>query len=108
LLSGGFGRKAIRYGQDYATAEFSNIYNRISNIAGLGQVSAQSGGNAALMAGGQMGNAASQGALSSAYGDMAGTNAWANAANQIAQLPWDQVKWGKKGSDSTYDGGPLH
>jgi hypothetical protein len=79
LLSGGFARKAIRYGQDYATGEFSNIYNRISNIAGLGQVSAQSGGNQAIAAGGAMGGAASQGALSSAYGDMGATNAWAGA-----------------------------
>jgi hypothetical protein len=91
LLSGGFARKAIRYGQDYASNEFTNIYNRISNIAQLGQVAGQGGQNAALYTGAGMGNAASQGSLSSAYGDMAGTNAWANAANQIAQLPWDNV-----------------
>lgn len=93
LLSGGFARKAIRYGQDYASNEFSNIYNRIANVAGLGQVSAHQGGVFAQNAGANMGNAASQGATSSAYGQMAGTNAWANAANQIAQLPWDDFNW---------------
>ena len=62
--------------------------------AGLGQVSAQSGGNAALMGGQQMGNAAATGAVNSAYGQMGETNAWANAANQIAQLPWDEINWG--------------
>ena len=100
LLSGGFGRKAIRYGQDYASNEFSNIYNRISNIAGLGQVSAGQGGVFAQNAGSQMGAAAGQGALSSAYGQMGATNAWSNAFNQIAQLPWDKIQWGGGGGST--------
>lgn len=91
LLSGGFARKAIRYGQDYASAEFSNIYNRISNIAGLSQVGVQGSSNAAIQTGAGMGSAASNRALSSAYGSMGETNAWANAANQVAQLPWGEA-----------------
>jgi hypothetical protein len=91
LLSGGFGRKAIRYGQDFASNEYTNIYNRVSNIAGLGQVSAQSTGNQGIAAGQAMGRAAGDAGLSSAYGQQGAANAWANTANEIGQLPWDQV-----------------
>jgi hypothetical protein len=93
LLSGGYGRKAIRYGQGFASQEYSNVYNRIANIAGLGQTSATTSGNAALYAGQGMGNAASNAANASAYGQIQAGNAWANAGNQIAQMPWDQMKW---------------
>ena len=95
LLSGGFGRKAIRYGQDYASNEYSNVYNRISNIAGLGQVANNQSGQYAMMAGQGMGNAASNAANATAYGQVGAGNAWANAGNQIAQMPWDQIFGGK-------------
>lgn len=91
LLSGGYGRRLTRYAQDYAANEYTNVYNRISNIAGLGQVSAGQSGNAALMAGQGMGTAATQGAYATAYGQQASNNAWANAANQISQLPWGDM-----------------
>ncbi len=91
LLSGGFARKTQRYGQDYASNEFSNVYNRISNIAGLGQTATGQSGAYAMQAGQGMGTAAAQGATASAYGQMASGNAWANAGNQIAQLPWGSV-----------------
>ena len=91
LLSGGFARKAMRYGQDYASQEYTNVYNRISNIAGLGQVSANQSGNAALYGGAAMGTAAAQGAAATAYGQQGAGNAWANAANQIGQLPWGKI-----------------
>jgi hypothetical protein len=38
-----------------------------------------------------MGTAAAQGAYASAYGQQASGNAWANAANQIGQLPWGDL-----------------
>jgi hypothetical protein len=94
LLSGGFARRAMRYGQDYASNEYSNVYNRISNIAGLGQVSAGQSGGFAMQAGAGMGNAASNGANATAYGQVGASNAWANAGNNIAQLPWDNIGGG--------------
>ena len=103
LLSGGFGRKAIRYGQDYASGEYTNVYNRISNIAGLGQVSANQSGNAALYGGARAGNAASQGANASAYGQIQSGNAYANAANQVAQLPWGNIFGGGNSSGGPRD-----
>lgn len=91
LLSGGFGRKATRYGQDYASNEYTNVYNRIANIAGLGQTANAQSGNAALYAGANMGRAAGEGAMSSAYGRIGAGNAWAHAGNQISRIPWGNV-----------------
>jgi len=90
LLSGGFAKKAMRYGQDYASNEYTNVYNRISNIAGLGQVSANQSGQAALYGGQQMGTAAAQAGYANASGYRGAGNAWNNAGQQIAKLPWDQ------------------
>jgi len=79
LLSGGYGRRAIRYGQDYASNEYTNIYNRIANIAGLGQVSAGQSGQAALYGGAQMGAAAGNQGFARASGYAAQGNIWGNA-----------------------------
>jgi len=91
LLSGGTAKALTRYGQGFASNEFGNVYNRIANIAGLGQVGATQSGNAALYGGARMGNAASEGANATAYGEINAGNAWANAGNQIAQMPWDRI-----------------
>jgi hypothetical protein len=101
LLSGGYGRKAIRYGQGFASNEYANVYNRIANIAGLGQTGATTSGNAALYAGQGMGTAASNAANATAYGQIGVGNAWANAGNQMAQVPWDQIPWGGGGGGSS-------
>jgi hypothetical protein len=105
LLSGGYGRKAIRYGQGFASNEYANVYNRIANIAGLGQTSATTSGNAALYAGAGMGNAASNAGNASAYGQIGAGNAWANAGNQLAQMPWDQFNWSWGGGGGGGGGG---
>ena len=91
LLSGGTGRALTRYGQDYASNEYTNVYNRISNIAGLGQVASGQSGQYAMQYGQQAGGAAAAGGVNSAYGALGQSNAWANAANQVGQLPWDEV-----------------
>ncbi len=91
LLSGGFARKMTRYGQDIASAEYGNVYNRISNIAGLGQVATGRSGQAALYGGAQMGAAAGQAGYARASGYTAQGNIWAGAAGQIAQLPWGDM-----------------
>jgi hypothetical protein len=90
LLSGGYARKAMRYGQGFASNEFSNVYNRIAGIAGIGQGAATQAGGYAMQAGPGMGNAASNAANASAYGQVGAGNAWANAANEIGKLPWGQ------------------
>ncbi len=96
LLSGGFARRAQRYGQDYASNEYTNVYNRISNIAGLGQVSAGQSGNAALNAGSQMGNAAGNAGYARASGYAAQGNIWGNALNSAGGYLDDL--WGNRAS----------
>ena len=91
LLSGGMARKSIRYGQGMASNEYTNVYNRISNIAGLGQTATNQSGAYAMNAGANMGTAAAQGGYARASGYQAAGNAWANAGNQIAQLPWGEA-----------------
>ena len=91
LLSGGYGRALTRYGQGFASEEFGNVYNRISNIAGLGQVAAGQSGAYAMEGGAAMGRAAGEGAYATAYGQAGAANTWAGAAGQIAQLPWDKL-----------------
>ena len=85
LLSGGFGRAAIRYGQDYASNEYTNVYNRISNIAGMGTVPQQLTANAAMNYGNQAGMGALYGGYANASGQMAQGNIWGNAINGIGQ-----------------------
>lgn len=91
LLSGGFARKALRYAQDYASNEYTNVYNRIANIAGFGQVGVNNSTNAIMMAGGNVGNAMINAGEARASGYVAQGNAWANAINQIGQLDWESA-----------------
>lgn len=102
LLSGGYGRKAQRYGQDYASNEYNNVFNRIAGIAGIGQGGTNQSGAYAMNAGSGMGTAAAQGGYASAYGQMGAGNAWANAGNQLAQMPWDQMRRGGATSQGEY------
>jgi len=91
LLSGGFGRKAIRYGQNFASNEYSNVYNRIANIAGMGQVANQGAANAAQYGGQGMGAGAAASGINSAYGAIGSGNAWQNAGDQLAQVDWGSI-----------------
>jgi len=88
LLSGGYGRRAIRYGQDYASQEYSNVYNRIANIAGLGQVSGGQNAQVGTAISGQVGGALSNAGYARASGYIGQSNAWQNAIGQVAKLPW--------------------
>jgi len=91
LLSGGYARKAMRYGQGFASNEYTNVYNRIANIAGMGQVANQQAGNYAAGARG----------VNSAYGDIGSGNAWQQGAQNIAALPWGDYFGGGGGGAAT-------
>jgi len=85
LLSGGFGRKALRYASDYASNEYGKVYDRIANIAGYGMTGAQLSSQNAINFG-QMGSQAIGNAgytRASAY--VAQGNQWANAFNEIGK-----------------------
>ena len=96
MLSGGAMKAGQRYAQDYASGEYSNAYNRLANIAGLGQTTGTQLGNAASQfstnAGNVMGheaNALAAGRIGrgSAYGNaiQSGLNAYSNYLNQQQQ-----------------------
>lgn len=56
LLSGGTGRKLTRYGQDYASTEYMNRFNRLASIAGMGQAMTSGMGQLGYGYSGNMGN----------------------------------------------------
>ena len=96
MLSGGAMKAGQRYAQDYASGEYGNAYNRLANIAGLGQTTGTQLGNAASQfstnAGNVMGqeaNALAAGRIGrgSAYGNaiQGGLNAYSNYLNQQQQ-----------------------
>lgn len=91
LNSGAFARSALQFAQDYASTEYTNIYNRLSNLAGYGQVAGQVSANAATNFG-NVGSGIMQdsgNARSSGY--TARGNIWGNAINQIAGLDWSSI-----------------
>jgi hypothetical protein len=55
LISGNALRASQRYGQDYASTEYGNAYNRLSNLAGVGQTATNYLGNAAGNLGSNLG-----------------------------------------------------
>lgn len=96
MLSGGAMKAGQRYAQDYASGEYSNAYNRLANIAGLGQTAGTQLGGAAQQFGqtagnimGQEANALAAGRIGrgSAYGSaiQGGLNAYSNYLNQQQQ-----------------------
>ena len=101
LMSGGALKAAQRYGQDYASNEFGNAYNRLANLADLGPRSAgvmsnmgQNYANAAgqnLMAGGQ---AVGQGYMNAgnarASGYIGGANAISGGLGQYLNYRQNQ------------------
>lgn len=71
LYSGKALKDTIRFSGDMASTEFGNTYNRLSNLAGLGQTAT---GNTA--------NYTTQGANAQAAGQVGTANAWNNALTQ--------------------------
>ena len=105
LLSGGYGRKAIRYGQGFASNEYTNVYNRIAGIAGMGQTANQHAGNAAQYGGAAMGQGAAASGINSAYGAIGQGNAYGTAINQLGQVDWGNI-W--QGNQAQAPGGAVN
>jgi len=79
-LSGRAIKAAQRFGQGIASDEFTNQYNRLANIAGLGQTAANTSSSAAMSAGRGIGGAQLQGGLAQANAIGAG---YANMNNSL-------------------------
>lgn len=92
LVSGNSMRSLMDYGQNAASQEYqnafnryntnqTNIYNRLSNIAGLGQTSVDNTTNAGMTAAGNIGSAQMAGGAAQAAGYMGQANALSGAVN---------------------------
>ena len=90
LMGGAAGKAMSRYGQDYASNEYSNAYNRfnsdrdqrfskLSSLANMGQSAAAGSAQAAQNFGNQAGQNIIGGGSAQAASAIAGSNAWSGA-----------------------------
>jgi hypothetical protein len=90
LISGGALKAAQRYGQDYASQEFGNAYNRLAAMAGVGQTSSTNMGNAAGAFGANAGQNYMGAANARASGYVGTANALTGGLNQYLNYTQNQ------------------
>lgn len=86
LGSGARGQALMRYGQDYASSEYGQEFNRLAALAGIGQTATSQGiasGNAYATGGGQ---AIQAGGAARASGYVGQANALNNGINNLLYL----------------------
>jgi len=82
LLSGGTLKAAQRYGQDMASQEYTNAYNRVAGLANLGPSAAGVQNNLGTNYATNAGNLMTSGAAASAAGGMGAANAISGGVGQ--------------------------
>lgn len=108
LLSGATLKALQNYGQESASQEYSNAYNRfnadqtnrynrLSNLVGIGQNAAAQVGNAGAQTAQAVANNTMEGANSIAAGQVGSANAWAGAANNLGSMAAAYGIMNKKG-----------
>lgn len=108
LLSGATLKALQNYGQESASQEYGNAYNRfnadqtnrynrLSNIVGIGQNAAAQVGNAGAQTAQAVANNTMAGANSIAAGQVASANNWANTANNLGSMATSYAIMNKKG-----------
>ncbi len=75
LGSGGFASALDDYGQNLASQEYQNVYNRLAGISGTGQVQSNALGTLGMNTAGNMGNFLTNAANNIAQGQVASSNA---------------------------------
>lgn len=90
LISGGALKAAQRYGQDFASQEFGNAYNRLAGLAGVGQTATNAMGANAANFGANAGNTMMAGANARASGYVGGANALTGGLNQYLNYTQNQ------------------
>ena len=85
LNSGGQFRKMTRYGQDYASGEYQNVYNRIASIAGLAQTAISNNNAVTANLGAQGAGALGDSGYAQAAGTIGQGNSWMRGINDFAQ-----------------------
>lgn len=97
LLSGATLKALQNYGQESASQEYGNAYNRfnadqtnrynrLSNLVGIGQNAAAQVGNAGAQTAQAVANNTMAGANSIAAGQVASANNWANTTNNLGSM----------------------
>jgi hypothetical protein len=90
LISGGALRAAQRYGQDVASTEFGNAYNRLASRAGFGQTASTNMGGAAGQFGTNAGNLMTGAGAARASGYVGGANALSSGLGQYMNYTQSQ------------------
>jgi len=90
LISGGALKAAQRYGQDFASTEFGNAYNRLASRAGFGQTASTNMGGAAGQFGVNAGNLITGAGAARASGYVGGANALTGGLNQYMNYTQNQ------------------
>lgn len=120
LMGGGFAKALSRYGQDYASNEYQNAYNRFNNdqanrfnrlagIAGVGQSAAQNLGNVNMAQGQNMANIYTGLGNAQASAEIAQGNRFSNLLGQGAQAIASAPKggWVDKGMSAMFSDSRL-
>ena len=90
LISGGALKAAQRYGQEFASNEFGNAYNRLANLAGIGQTATNNMGGAAGQFGTNAGNLMTGAGAARASGYVGGANALSSGLGQYMNYTQSQ------------------
>ena len=90
LISGGALKAAQRYGQEFASNEFGNAYNRLASMAGLGQTATGAQSNAAGQFGANAGNLMTGAGAARASGYVGGANALTSGLGQYMNYTQNQ------------------
>jgi hypothetical protein len=110
LISGGALKAAQRYGQDFASTEFGNAYNRLAGLAGVGQTATNTLTGAAGQFGQNQAMGLSNAAQARASGYVGSANALTGGLNQYLNYTQGQNMLGmlqNRGGAGGYNtGGP--
>lgn len=90
LISGGALKAAQRYGQDVASTEFGNAYNRLASMAGIGQTATGAMSGAAGQFGANAGNLMTGAGAARASGYVGGANALTSGLGQYMNYTQNQ------------------
>jgi hypothetical protein len=90
LISGGALKAAQRYGQEFASNEFGNAYNRLASMAGIGQTATNNMGAATGNFGTNAGNLMTGAGAARASGYVGGANALTGGLNQYMNYTQNQ------------------
>jgi hypothetical protein len=105
LLSGGALKAAQRYGQEFASNEFGNAYNRLASRAGFGQTASTNMGGAAGSFGANAGNLMTGAGAARASGYVGGANALSSGLGQYMNYTQSQNLMNRLLPQSTAGGG---